>query len=33
MANTLGRNFHFILSVLAAVGLGYMVWFWHPTHP
>ena len=33
MTNTLGRNFHFILSVLAAAVLGYMVWFWHPTHP
>jgi len=33
MANTLARNFHFIVSILAAVGLGYMVWFWHPTHP
>ena len=33
MANTLARNFHYIVSILAGVGLGYMVWFWHPTHP
>ena len=33
MANTLARNFHYIVSISAGVGLGYMVWFWHPTHP
>jgi len=33
MANTLARNFHFIVAILSAVWLGYMVWFWHPTHP
>ena len=33
MTKTLARNFHYIVSILAGVGLGYMVWFWHPTHP
>jgi hypothetical protein len=33
MANTLARNFHYVVSILAGVGLAYMVWFWHPTHP
>jgi hypothetical protein len=33
MANTLARNFHYVVAVLAAVWLAYMVWFWHPTHP
>jgi hypothetical protein len=33
MTKTLAPNFHYIVSIFAGVGLGYMVWFWHPTHP
>jgi len=33
MANSLGRNFHIVLAVVVAVGLGYMVWLWHPNRP